>query len=203
MAIDRILSILEAIMKTCDSFLQDGDLPPIFRKVGPWLRLAQRALGAVKIGISAESVSEDSYRAMQGLTGSIKVKAQRLRDIIETVASPPDTSRIARYYTAVRQQGRGSQVEILMGDLLEDICVLAAENAIRGEAKDQVNDLNAAIDELSAMEPSVPEEESDAAFSHLTSNMQPIHVRSGSLNMGSGKQFSGEIVHFGNFGEGS
>jgi hypothetical protein len=117
-----------------------------------------------------------------------------LGDIFQIVSSAPDTSRMEYYQTAVQRRGRGFQVEIAMRELLKDIRILATEHAIKEETKDQVNNLDDAIDNLSDMEPSSPFSSGD-----LT-NIRDFfitHTGTQNINTGSGMQYNGNIMYFG------
>jgi hypothetical protein len=73
--------------------------------------------------------------------------------------------------------------------MMKDICVLTGDDAIKAATEDQVKSLLVAIDELSAMAPSVP----DVAFARF------IHMGEGAQynNTGSGSQFYAGVIHLG------
>lgn len=63
----------------------------------------------------------------------------------------PSTGDFKGYKEAVRQEGKGRTVEVLMMGMMNDVCALAENGAIRAGLEDQVNGLRSAIEELSKM----------------------------------------------------
>jgi hypothetical protein len=83
-------------------------------------------------------------------------------------------------------------VEVLMMGMMNYVCVLAENDAIRAGLEDQVNALRGAIEQLSKMEPSVPNEGSGNTFTHFGSG-DMLNAPGGTVNKstGSGNHFPG------------
>ncbi|EWZ86334.1 hypothetical protein NW765_001377 [Fusarium oxysporum] len=118
--------------------------------------------------------------------------AELSKDIFNAVAQAPETSRLECYKEAVRQEGKGRMVEALMMGMMNYVCVLAENDTIRAGLEDQVNILRGAIEQLSNMEPSVPNKGSGNTFTHFGYG-DMLNVAGGTVNKstGSGNHFPG------------
>jgi hypothetical protein len=118
--------------------------------------------------------------------------AELSKDIFNAVAESPETSRFDRYKEVVRQKGKGRPVEVLMMGIMNYVCALAENGAIRDRMEDQINALRGAIEKLSKMEASVPNEKSGNTFTHYGSG-DMLNAPGGTVNKstGSGNHFPG------------
>jgi hypothetical protein len=68
-------------------------------------------------------------------------------------------SRLTRYYKAVKSYGKGNEVETLMKKMLEDVQLLACEHGLKTVTKAQKDEIAQAIEEVSEVTPSVPDDD--------------------------------------------
>jgi hypothetical protein len=118
--------------------------------------------------------------------------AELSKNIFNAVTQAPETSRFDRYKEVVRQEGKGRPVEVLMMGMMNYVCALAENGAIRAGMEDQINALRGAIEKLSKMEASVPDEMSRNTFAHYGAGDQ-LNAPGGTVNKstGSGNHFPG------------
>ncbi|KAH7134388.1 hypothetical protein EDB81DRAFT_870959 [Dactylonectria macrodidyma] len=98
--------------------------------------------------------------------------AELSKSIFNAVAQSPETSRFEGYKEAVRQESKGRTVEVLMMWMMNDVCALA----------ENVNGLRGAIEKLSKMEASVPNEGSGDTFAHFGSG-DMLNAPGGTVNV--------------------
>lgn len=196
-SVDRTIVILEAVAIFYNKLEDAGHLGQLFRQVGKWFPLARETLRTIHKCVSGSRFSEETYGPMKRLLEESERNAQHLESIFQAIAPPPDTSRNTRYHAAVRSLGRRNQVEVLMKELLQDIRILAEDSAIRGETRYQVERLHVAIDELSAVPLSVPEEEPSPIVSHFGISGQINIVGAQNINTGGRMQYNAEAMFFG------
>ncbi|KAL9570476.1 hypothetical protein ACKAV7_005407 [Fusarium commune] len=178
----------------------DKGLREAFHEAGRGLLLVGRALQTAKTQLGGRDLAGDPQSAMDSLK-ECNTNAELSKNIFNAVAQAPETSRFECYKEAVRQDGKGRTVEVLMMGMMNYVCVLAKNDAIRAGLEDQVNALRGAIEQLSKMEPSVPKDE--PTFTHYGSGDQ-LNAPGGTVNKstGSGNHFPGATfsgsISFGN-----
>lgn len=103
----------------------------------------------------------------------------------------------------MRQKGKGRTVEVLIIEMMHDVCALAENDAIKAAMKDQVKGLRDTIQKLSTMEASIPKDRPGHTFTYYGSGDQ-LNAPGGNVNKstGSGNRFPGAtfsgFVSFGN-----
>ncbi|KAK3346449.1 hypothetical protein B0T25DRAFT_552028 [Lasiosphaeria hispida] len=198
--ISKAIVALDAAVKSHDIVKTDEGLPETFHKASLGLPNIKEALETAqdhlpKHGLAAHQSSISSLEACEA-------KAHLSQGILERVARAPEASRPRRYQAAVRQVGKGETVEALVIGMMQDICDLAKDSVLESEMEDQIKEFCEMIEELGAMEPSVPDEQSGNTFSNFGSGKQ-FNSLGGTQNnnTGSGNQFPGAsfggTVHFG------
>ncbi|KAH7008754.1 hypothetical protein EDB80DRAFT_763872 [Ilyonectria destructans] len=137
------------------------------------------------------NVAGDPQSVMDSLR-ECNTNAELSKSIFNAVAQAPETSRFEGYKEAVTQEGKGRTVEVLVMGMMNDICALAENGAIRAGMEDQVNGLRGAIEKLSNMEVSMPNEGSGDTFAHYGSG-DMLNAPGGTVNKstGSGNHFPG------------
>lgn len=191
--ISEIIAVLKDTTKDYNILNDDKGLREAFHEAGRGLLLVEEALQSARIQIDPCSLAGDHQRAMI-LLDDCNTKAKVSKSIFKDVAQAVETSRFERYKTAVRQEGKGNTVEVLVKGMMNDISDLAKDSAIEIVMDDQVTGLREAIDKLSTMEPSIPNQGSGDTFSNFGSGNQ-FNAPGGTQNnnTGSGNQFPGAV----------
>ncbi|KAH7134139.1 hypothetical protein EDB81DRAFT_886947 [Dactylonectria macrodidyma] len=191
--ISDIINTLKAAAKDYNAVNNDKTLPETFHEAGRGLSTVREALKTANSQLQKRDQAGDPQNAISTLE-ACNAKAKLSLNIFEEVSEEPETSRFEHYKTAVGRGGRGNLVEALVVGMMNDICALAKDSAIEATMETQIKALRDAIDTLSNMEPSVPDEQSKKAFSHFGSGHQ-FNATGGTQNnnVGSGKQFLGDI----------
>lgn len=200
--ISSTIDALKATTKDYNIVNDDKGLHETFHEAGRGLLLVEQALQTVKDQLDGHDLAGDAKSAISSLE-ACNTKAKLSESILKDVTQAPDASRFEHYKTAVRRKGKGNTVEVLVMGMMNDACDLARASAIEAAMEDQVKGLRHAIDRLSTMEPSVPNDQWANTFSNYGSGSQ-FNAPGGTQNnnMGSGNQFPGAsfsgTVHFGN-----
>ncbi|KAM5359226.1 hypothetical protein ACJZ2D_014653 [Fusarium nematophilum] len=166
--ISTTITTLEAAIDHYNVVKDNKGLREAFHEAGRGLLLVGRALQTAKTQLDGRNLAGDPQSAMDSLK-ECNTNAELSKNIFNTVAQAPETSRFERYKEAVRQEGKGRTVEVLMMGMMNDVCALAENGAIRAGMEDQVNELRGAIEKLSKMEASVPKEGLGDTFTHYGS----------------------------------
>ncbi|KAK2669757.1 hypothetical protein RAB80_015283 [Fusarium oxysporum f. sp. vasinfectum] len=169
----------------------DKGLCETFYEAGRGLLLVGRALQTAKTQLGGRDLAGDPQSAMDSLK-ECNANAELSKNIFNAVTQAPETSRFDRYKEVVRQEGKGRPVEVLMMGMMNYVCALAENGAIRAGMEDQINALRGAIEKLSKMEASVPDERSGNTFAQYGSGDQ-LNAPGGTVNKstGSGNHFPG------------
>ncbi|KAL6409350.1 hypothetical protein AUP68_05723 [Ilyonectria robusta] len=200
--ISTTLTTLEAATDHYNVVKDDKSLQEAFHETGRGLLLVRQALQTAKTQLGGRNAAEDPQIALDSLK-ACNTNAKLSKTILNAVAQAPENSRFEGYKEAVIQEGKGRTIEVLMIGMMNYVCTLVEDCAIGAEMEDQVNGLRSAIDKLSKMEPSVPNEKSGGSFTHFGSGDQ-LNAPGGTVNKstGEGKHFSGASffgpVHFDN-----
>ena len=185
--ISSIISIVDGTKKVYDAATNAQGLPEAFRTVAGRLPIIRNILDSAKQHIGEGDVDEDSCEGVKYVVEDCERKAKKL-DTLFQKAIPKDGARgFERYCKAVKQLGRGNEVENLMRGMLDDVQVLACERGMEAANKAQQDQIFEAVTELSAVLPSVPE--------HVYQENGFVNT-----NTGSGTQYNaqGEYVAQGN-----
>jgi NACHT NTPase-like protein len=187
--ITRIIATLGVATKHYNAVKDDKSLREAFHGAGRGLLLVQEALEATKPHLQGRQRAGDAQSAP---LKACDVKAKLSEGIFKDVAQAPETSRFERYKAAVQQQGRGQSAEFLTIGMMRDVCNLAEESTIKAAMTERVKGLRDAIDKLSKMEPSIPNEGLGYAFNNFGPGDQ-FNAPYGTQNTttGNGNQFPG------------
>ncbi|PVH68527.1 hypothetical protein DL98DRAFT_542347 [Cadophora sp. DSE1049] len=198
-SISSTIAILKATKEDYNIVKDDSGLREAFHEAGRGLLLIEDAFQTAKTQLDGRNLAGDP-QSITNLLETCNAKAKLSERIFNNVAQAPDTSRFKRYQAAVRQEGKGNTVEVLVTGMMNDVCGLAKDSAIEAAMKTQVKGLRYAIYKLSTMVPSVPNERLGNTFSRYGSGIQfNAHGGTQNNNTGSGSQFLGaSTVHFGN-----
>ncbi|RYP70088.1 hypothetical protein DL771_005705 [Monosporascus sp. 5C6A] len=192
--ISSTIAILRATFENYNIVKGDKGLREAFHGAGRGLLLVEDALQTAKIQLDGRDPAGDPGTAM-GPLEACNVKAKLSESIFKDVAQGPEALRLQRYKTAVRREGKENTAEALVTGMMNDACDLANNSAIEAAMKDQVKGLRDAIDELSTMEPSVPNDPLGISFSNSGSGRQFNNTEGTQYNTtDNGKQFFGNFT---------
>jgi len=197
--ISGIITVLDATTKVYSAATDVSGLPPAFRDVSKRIPLIQDTLRAAETRLNKCDQAEDFYKAMKFTLECCKDKAERLQKIFQTVTPRDGTPRFERYVQATRTLGKGNRVETLMKGILEDVQLLTGNHAVKAATEAQVKELQNALQEISAIPLSLPEDE-PSSYTFYNSGEGRINVNTGGApqnnNNSSGYQFNGPIHGF-------
>jgi hypothetical protein len=199
--ISSVIAIVDGINQVYDAAANAEGLPEAFREVAGRLPIVQTILASARIHISAGDVDEGSCKAMQPVITQCEQKAEKLGKLFKKVVPSDDASRGERYLMAVRTLGKGGKVESLMKGILQDVQLLADNYGMR-ITSDLVKELSNAIEDVSEIQPSVPDIEfQDTTFTNNNygEGTQTIsHVQGDQyLATGSSKMYNANTMTFG------
>ncbi|KAF5257313.1 hypothetical protein FOXYS1_12165 [Fusarium oxysporum] len=191
---DLIRSTIKTIKEATPHYSvvkDDKGLREAFHEAGRGLLLVEQALQTAKTQLGGRNLAGDPQSVISSLK-ECSTNAELSKNIFNAVAQVPETSRFERYKEAVRQEGKGRTVEVLVIGMMNDVCVLAENGAIRAGMEEQVKALRHAIEKLSNMEASVPKEGLGNTFTHFGSG-DMLNAPGGTQNItkGNGPQFPG------------
>jgi hypothetical protein len=157
--ISSIISIVDGIKQVYDAATDAKGLPEAFREVDARLPIIQNILNSAQRHISEGLVNEDSCKGVKSVVSACEKKTQRLDEIFHKVIAVDGATDLKRYYKAVTAYGKGNEVEKLMQGILEDIQLLSCAHGLKTATEAQQEELAKVITEISAVLPSVPEQE--------------------------------------------
>ncbi|KAJ4247081.1 hypothetical protein NW762_013219 [Fusarium torreyae] len=157
--IGSIVGIVQFIGEASKAIKNAKDLPDAFQEVGDKIPLVRHTLHNVEKHIDDEA-GQGAYQDIKTILESCNEKGRQLERIFDAVAPSGKTSRIKRYALAVKILGKGKLVEVLAKGMIEDVHLLVLNHAARAATGDQIAKLANAIQKLSDIEPSLPEEDS-------------------------------------------
>jgi hypothetical protein len=189
--ISSTIDILNASTENYQTIKDNKGLREAFHEAGRALHVVEEALQTARIQLDGRGLAENSQSAMTSLE-ACNTKAKLSESISKNVAQAPETARFERYKAAVQQQGNGKTAEALALGMMKDVCDLAENDTIKAEMEHHVHRLHDAINKLSKMEPSVPNESSSNNFNAYGDSRQFNTLRgTQNNNSGSGNQFPG------------
>ncbi|KAI5457668.1 SesA protein [Mariannaea sp. PMI_226] len=194
--ISGAIAALKIVEEASLALMGDTELPPAFHETGQRPRLVEQTLEAVRNELETLHLagSDVTIRSLE----ECSTKIELLQKIFEQIALEPQMSRRARYFALVRQHGKEAAVEVLMIRIMQAVLIVAEDGAVKRATERQAKELRGAINELSLMEPSMPNEGGNQ-FGHYGSGPQLNNTGSGTQNnnMGSGSQYHANTMHFG------
>lgn len=156
------LEIIETVKNVYNGLRDAEHLPQAFREVVERLPLVQKTLEVVERHM--ESIDSDAEKmacqAMKVVVDNCKAKAKRLEEIFSFIVPSDDTPRFERYRMVVRRLGKENKVEVLAKEMMNDARLLAENRAVQAATQAQIAQLYQAIEDLSQLEPSLPDEDS-------------------------------------------
>ncbi|RYP50205.1 hypothetical protein DL768_004226 [Monosporascus sp. mg162] len=159
------ITVIQSISAAYKVIKQLKGLPKAFNQVGDNLPLVEDTLEAAHARLEKASLDASSKKAIEPVTQRCQEKAKALRDIFQEVErgrkdtkDAKDWSALASFYrTKVLPMGKASRVEALMHDILCGLRGLAIHHLFKAATEKQLEKLEKAIQDLSAVEPSLPD----------------------------------------------
>jgi hypothetical protein len=185
---------LQTIAETCSNIDDTKDLPQAFHGVAKRLPLVQQVLVTAKSHIFKSNTDKEQSQDLKAAVQICKDKAIQLEEIFCEVLRKSDTPRIERYRKVA---GRGERVEGLMKVILKNVLALIREPTLKEAIGAQVEDLQKALEEVSAIQPSLPDDEtSQYTFTNHGSGWMNVNTGTApqNNNNSSGNQFNG-VIH--------
>jgi hypothetical protein len=196
--ISSIISFVDGTKQVYDAATSAEGLPEAFREVAGRLPIVTNILDASKQYIKEGHVNEDSCKGVKHVVEACLGKAKKLDDLFQKVIPGDSASRRQQYVSAVRTLGKGNEVEKLMKGILEDVQLLACERDMKIAIKVQQEQIAKAITEISAVPPSVPENEASFTANYSGSGTQ-YNAQGEYIAQGNARQYNsaGGPMHFG------
>jgi hypothetical protein len=155
--ISSTITVIESCKKLYDAAKDAHGLPEAFRKVHARIPLVESILRSAEQPFRDHQVNDATATAMKGLVQACNQKVSAINDKFKKVLPTEGAGRLERYYKVVRTLGKGNEVESLMQGILEDIRVLVGDHNLKGPSAADMQKLTEAINDLSDVEPPVPE----------------------------------------------
>lgn len=201
--ISSVISIINATKKVYDAYSNATGLPAAFKEVSDRLPVVGAILLSAKQHLDDARPDDASCSVIKPLIDACEERAKMLNAIFEKVMPGDEASRLARYISAAKTLGKGDRVETLMEGLMKDVLLLASKHGMEQALSRQIADLTAAIKELSAVEPSLPDGAlEETAFTNNNfgngpmTNNNVMGNQKFQANYGTGKQFQAEEQTF-------
>ncbi|KAH8587496.1 SesA protein [Bisporella sp. PMI_857] len=182
--ISAVIGIIEGVSKLYNAIENTSHLPKAFREVARRLQLVRVTLQATEGRLQKHNVDGNSYTAIMPTVESCKDKAERLRNILQDMVAQPDASRVEHYRVVVRRLGKESKVEELMKGMLEDVQLLATNQAVKAVGEENIDELMRAIQALSQVPPTATD---GSTFTYHGTGDQINNTGSGTQNINKGK----------------
>jgi hypothetical protein len=185
--ISSIISFVDGTKQVYDAATSAEGLPEAFREVAGRLPIVTNILDASKQYIKEGHVNEDSCKGVKHVVEACLGKAKKLDDLFQKVIPGDSASRRQQYVSAVRTLGKGNEVE-----------KLACERDMKIAIKVQQEQIAKAITEISAVPPSVPENEASFTANYSGSGTQ-YNAQGEYIAQGNARQYNsaGGPMHFG------
>jgi hypothetical protein len=179
--ISSIIAIIDTARQVYETVDNEAGLSTNFKKSATKLPLVSELLENTGKYVDTEA-DEATRLAFTPTLNDCKDQAAYLQQLFEKIVPKDGDSRWNRYLKAARTIGKGGYVEMLIGGILDNLQLLATNfpqvSTSRGK-----EELAKAIEEVSKMEPSLPEGfEKDTKFANYGN-------RSHNFNMG-GNQYN-------------
>ena len=198
--ISSVISIVDGTKQVYDAASNTNGLPEAFREVATRLPVVREILDSAKRHVKEGGTNDNTYRAAKNVVEDCQSKAQNLEKLFQKVIPADSASRAKKYLLAVRTLGKGNRVETLMKGMLEDLQLLAIEHDMVTETEAREKELARAIEEVAALQPSLPEHATDEpSFAAIHSGSGAINHAQGdqSNNLGNGQIYHAQSMNFG------
>ncbi|RSL59898.1 hypothetical protein CEP54_007009 [Fusarium duplospermum] len=159
------ITVVQAIPLTYNAIQHLQGLPKAFEEVQHHLPLVQETLQNVQQLLKDSTLDESAVVPVQTTVGRCKTNADSLLQIFQDIEKHSKNGKngsIVEFYRArVLRLGKGHRVESLMKDLMKGLENLAVNQLFKTATQSQLSRLEDSINEMSQVEPSVPDSEFD------------------------------------------
>lgn len=202
-AVAGVVGILDVAITTYNKIKDVAGLPEAFRKVGEKLPLTKHILDNVQLQASKATDQVDA--ALTPVIHSCRDNAEKLKTILERIDLNDGSWSRNSYIKVIKAWGKKGRVEELMRKILEDVQFVAADRTMQAATAEQLVSLKDAIEELSRVNPSAPDELFDSHGSNIISyegsgSQHNLVGDNNTMHAGSGHNFGdlrGATLHFG------
>jgi len=203
--LSSIFAIVDGTKQVYDATTNAQGLPEAFREVADRIPIVLNILDLTK-QYNKEALDQASYTGVKQVADRCEKKAKKLDELFHKVIPANGASRAERYLLAVRTLGKGSRVETLMKGILEDIQLLVIDRGIATVTDAQRKEVAKAIEEVSALPPSLPEQAiQETGFTNVNSgdgSQTNYHALGDQYNYaGSGKMYNAQSMSFNSDGK--
>jgi hypothetical protein len=157
--ISSIIAIVDGTKKVYDAATNPQGLPAAFHEIANRLPIIRTILSSAEQHIKNKDVDESWCKGVKAIINACEEKAKVLDMLFHKAIPGEGDSRLTRYYKAVKSYGKGNEVETLMKKMLEDVQLLASEHGMKTVTKAQKDEIAQAIEEVSEVTPSVPDDD--------------------------------------------
>ncbi|KAG6356989.1 hypothetical protein INS49_014865 [Diaporthe citri] len=203
--IASVIATIEAIKTTYKAIQKLKGLPSAFEEVVARLPKVEDALEKVRRHAESHQ-GESATNSVQLAVQSCKPKVEKLNEIFYEIQQADEKTLGFGFRSFLVRFGKGNRVEDLMKEILRDTEAMACDRIFETATTQDIEELRRAIDvdairkaidDLSAVEPSVP----DAAFASETGYHQVgnQNTMKNYANHGTGSQYNFETAGSGAF----
>ncbi|RYN37640.1 hypothetical protein AA0115_g1358 [Alternaria tenuissima] len=195
--VSSVIAIVEGAKNIYDAAKDAKGLPKAFTQVNGRFPLAVTLLKLTEENLKSKQRLEDSvYREADEVVKQCKTQAENIRDLFKEVIRGENDTPFERYKKAARAivGGKGKKVEELMAEMLKNIDALVKLRLMSNATEDQLKDLQAAIQEMVEMAPSLPDEGTGGVNQQHTGsghNVATSGNASSQINNGDGNYIQG------------
>ncbi|KAJ3540936.1 hypothetical protein NM208_g4832 [Fusarium decemcellulare] len=166
-----IISTAEIISRAYGGIRSLHGLPEAFHAVGRRLPLLESTLREAKSHVQdTMDLEGDDPEALTTLLNGCHKSTERLKTIFLKLSQSKDKGFLPAYQALVANIGKRGLVESLMSDILKGVAILTSYRVFQTATKHQVEELKTAIEEMSQVDPSLPEsmlEEKSTSNTHF------------------------------------
>ncbi|CAN9417291.1 unnamed protein product [Alternaria alternata] len=159
--VSSVIAIVKEAKNIYDVAKDAKGLPKAFTQVNGRFPLAVTLLKLTEENLKSKQRLDDSvYREVDEAVKQCETQAKNIRDLFKEVIRGENDTPFERYKKAARAivGGKGKKVEELMAEMLKNIDALVKLKLMSNATEDQLKGLQAAIQEMVEMAPSLPDE---------------------------------------------
>lgn len=198
--ISAVIAIIDALIEVWNGVQKDHKLSTTFVTVANRLPILRDTLQTCHEHFRPVSatVASDVAQRLTKTVGSCKSKAEDLKIIFTATVLGEDDQWFERYRKAVRRLGKGERVEDLMKAMTEDAKSLANYHGVISASPGLYAKLEEIVQEMDALQPSLPSEADGAASFNSGDEEQYVHTVLGMIEANKSSGYMGEYSGDGN-----
>lgn len=139
--VSSIITVIDASIQLFEAAEHASGLPLALRDAASRLPLVQESLVLARSGLQTCSGSKQSVSALYSTLDACSGRAIRLHNLFEKMIPVPGSSRVPRYFKAIRTIANINAVKLLLDEIASDISVLTLNHVVKAATKDQIDDL--------------------------------------------------------------